>query len=365
MPPFLATLATCLYIVSPGIVLYESWLFYPLPTAALLALALVALLRYYERGDFTSGLVFFGLLGAVALLRSTFGTIYVAAVVATLWLRPPPAPAGASARWILLKAALVPGALIWLWAAKTSLLVGVGYGNALLWQNLVTKTYIQIPESECLRLISEGHLSEGARFRPFTDLKRYGRLRIPAPPTGVPLLDLSHAPSGRRNAHALEYVRIALKYDKPDALYLLRHRPHAYFHAVFTALEGYFETPASNDRITSTRNFDRLQSLYRGSGTQWETVALLVLLPLAAAYGAYRMAQGLVSGTDPRTTAAFAYMFITIAYVTLVTTLVSYGDFSRYRYDIDPLYLILGVVMAQDVCNRSARWWRRRETRAD
>lgn len=360
VPPFLATLATSLYIASPGIVLFESWLFYPLPTAALLALALVALLRYYERGDFASGLVFFGLLAAVALLRSTFGTIHVGAVAATLWLRPPPAPAGTSARSTLLKAALVPVALICLWAVKTALLVGAGYGNPLLWQNLVTKIYIEIPESERERLISEGHLSEGARFRPFTDLRRYATrgLRISAPPTGVPLLDLSHSPSGRRNAHALEYVRIALKYDKPDALYLLRHRPRAYLRAVFTALRGYFEAPASNDRITSARNFDRLRSLYRGSGTRWETVALWALLPLAAAYGAYRMTRGLVSGTDPGTTAAFAYMFITIAYVTLVTTLVSYGDFSRYRYDIDPLYLILGVVMAQDVCNRGARWWR-------
>jgi uncharacterized membrane protein len=359
--PFLATLATSLYIALPGIVLFESWLFYPLPTAVLLALALVALLRYYERGDFTSGLLFFGLLAAVALLRSTFGTVYVGAVAATLWLRPPPAPAGTSARSTLVKAALVPGALIWLWAAKTSLLVGAGYGDALLWQNLVTKICGQIPQSDLERLISEGHLSEAARIRPpLVDLARYGRLRISAPPTGVPLLDLSYAPSGRLNAHAIEYVRIALKYDKPDALYLLRHRPQAYLRAVFIALGGYFETPASNDLVRLTRNFDRLQSLYRGSETHWETVALLALLPLAAAYGAYRMTRGLVSGTDPRTTAAFAYMFITIAYVTLVTTLVSYGDFSRYRYDIDPLYLILGIVMTQDVCNRGARWWRRR-----
>lgn len=359
--PFLATLATSLYIALPGIVLFESWLFYSLPTAALLALALVALLRYYERGDLTSGLVFFGLLAAVALLRSTFGTVYVGAVAATLWLRPPPSPAGTSARSTLLKAALVPGALIWLWAAKTSVLVGVGYGDALLWQNLVTKIYGQVPESDFERLISEGHLSEAARFRPFTDLKRYGRVRISAPPTGVPLLDLSHAPSGHRNPHALEYVRIALKYNKPDALYLLRHRPRAYLRSVFTALGGYFDTPASNDLVRLTRNFNRLQSLYHGAETRWERVALLAFLPLAAAYAAYRMTRGLVSGTDPRTTAAFAYMFITIAYVTLVTTLISYGDFSRYRYDIDPLYLVLGVVMAQDVCNRSARWWRRRE----
>ena len=240
------------------------------------------------------------------------------------------------------------------------MLVGVGYGDALLSAESRDEDIGQVPESDFERLISEGHLSEAARFRPFTDLKRYGRLRISAPPTGVPLLDLSHAPSGHRNPHALEYVRIAVKYDKPDVLYLLRHRPHAYLRAVFTSLRGYFDTPASNDLVRLTRNFDRLRLLYRGSWTHWETVALVALLPLAAAYGAYRMTRGLASGTDPHTTAAFAYMFITIAYVTAVTTLVSYGDFSRYRYDIDPLYLILGVVMTQDLCNRSARWWRRR-----
>src|SRR5580658_518393 len=69
-PIVLSIVAVSLYGAAPTSVLYESWLFYPLPTATLLAFSLLALLRYYRLGTFGAALVFFSLLGGLALLRA-------------------------------------------------------------------------------------------------------------------------------------------------------------------------------------------------------------------------------------------------------------------------------------------------------
>ena len=81
VPRPVAVVAVVLYTSSPTFVLYENWLFYPMPTAALLVLATLAIVRFYGAGTFGSALVFFSLLGAVGLLRSTFGSVFVAAAV--------------------------------------------------------------------------------------------------------------------------------------------------------------------------------------------------------------------------------------------------------------------------------------------
>ena len=60
---------------------------------------------------------------------------------------------------------------------------------------------------------------------------------------------------------------------------------------------------------------------------------------------------------------------MTIVYTSLSTALVSYADFSRYRFEVDALYAILWVVLAQrcvtalrhgGLIRRLAQRWRSR-----
>jgi hypothetical protein len=47
--------------------------------------------------------------------------------------------------------------------------------------------------------------------------------------------------------------------------------------------------------------------------------------------------------------AVLSYMLLTIVYVTGTTVLISYGEFNRYRFDIDPFYLVLCVLLLRDI----------------
>ena len=360
----LATLLVCAYAASPVTVIYESLLFYHLPVAALLVLGLAALLRYYESGTFGAAFLFCGILGAVALTRSVFGVLWIVAIVAPLLVRPPRAAApGVSPRAVLTKAVAIPLILVSLNGAKTRWLVGHEYGSALLWCNLAIKVFYQVPPAEREGLIARGVLTEAATVEPFSDLSHYAPLRVPHPPTGIPLLDLDSVPSGLRNAHSIEYALIGERCCKPDALYLLRHYPQAYAESVWVAFRDSYFLSASEDatveRGSNYRRLKNLEVLLRRLGGRTENGSLLWLvvgLPLATMYGVTRLLRD-AKGPAPGGPifAACAYMLVTIAYVTAGTTLVSYGDFNRYRFEIDPLYLVLGALLAQDVGRRALR----------
>jgi hypothetical protein len=340
------------YTVSPTTVLYENWLMYHAPVACLLVLSLVALLRFLRRGTVASGLLFFALVGTAALFRSIFGPLFIVLVAVPLLFRPPPLAAGRSPRATVARAAAVPLLVVALNAWKPSVLIGHPYGEALLWCNLAMKVDTELPRATRDELIRAGAISPALRSFCAGDVESFGPLRIPHEPTGVPLLDLERPPDGGAwNAHALEHVLIARRYYKPDALYLLSHYPGAYARAVWHAFaRSYLSSSTSDYWAARSRNYAQLRTLDEavktacGRGAGGRLLVLVIGLPLTAAYGFWR----LVRDRSPAAQ-AIAFMMLTILYVTAVTTLVSFGDFSRYRYDIDPFYLILFGLLLSDL----------------
>jgi len=367
VPILVAVGAVSLYVVSPSYVLYENWLFYPLPTATLLAFALLALLRYYRIGTFGSALVFFSLLAAVALLRATFGALFLCAVAVPLLVRPPLDPSRSARRRIVAAAAL-PLFVVVLNAAKTSWLVGHPYGSALLWQNLCLKIAVHLPSDELKRLTDSGLLSNAAGFRGnLTDVEAYGRFRVPHAPTGVSLLDLSAVPGGARNTHALEHVLVAEKYYRPDAVYLLTHYPGTYLQSVWNALSTqYVSSSALVDVLEYESNFRKIEPIRSlsdrafGPLSSRRFLGLIIGLPLAWVYGIYRLVGARASAESERAaTIAIAYMLLAIGYAGATTLLISFGDFSRYRFDVDALYFVLFVLFVVDAGRLARRGIRR------
>jgi hypothetical protein len=367
-----AVIAVCCLTASPVSIIYENWLFYHTPLAALLVVALIPLLRHYRLGTWKSGAVFFGALATVALIRNIYGTVWMLAILSLLLLRPPltsslnPRP-----RLRLLKVAAIPIFLIALNGWKTSLLIGRGFGDSILWTNLLGKTWQNIPKKERERLHKEHVVSDAVKHEAFSPLSVLKTMRIPHEPTGVALLDMETSPNGRANLHTLEYLMIVDKYYKPDGKYVLRRYPRAYLAGVESALnDWYLSSPTRDVTLIRTPNYRALRPIeaplerimgLRGYG---RLTALAYAFPFAFAYGAYRILRSRASLPSERSVqAALIFTVLTVAYVTLVTTLISYGDFSRYRYEIDALYLILfvlGVSHAASavwtVATRATRW---------
>lgn len=358
--PLAAAIISALYAINPTTVLYENWLFYHVPVTCLLLCSLIALLAFYRSGSLRSALAFFSLIALAALFRSTLGPLFMIACVLLLVLRPP--QLRSSARRIVLQAAAVPLLVLCANSFKPNLLIGYGYGEALAWGNIVPKVFEALPPDERNRLIREKRVSRAARIFCLTDLRAFGDLRIPHEPTGVPLLDVHHAPNGRWNAHALEYLLIARKYYEPDAKFLLTHYPEVYLKSLRFALQGYL-APCTHDMVLpGTPNYSRLSRIIGpidaalGPQPRGRLLWLSLWLPALFAYGVYRLLRANDRSLLGRAEQlGIAYALLTIGYVTAVSTLVSFGDFSRYRYDIDPMYLTLGALLGSELLRLPTR----------
>lgn len=342
-----AVVATCLYACSPVTVLYEAWLFYPHVVASLVVIASHALLRFVDRRTVRAGAAFFALLATVALVRSTFGPLYVAAIAAAL-----AALRVASARTIG-KALALPMLVLALHAAKTPLYVGHGYGDALVWPNLAKKIYVALPADETARLKRRRILSPAMKYEGLSDLAAMREVRVAHPPTGIPALDDERTPSKGPNGNAVEHAFIAERFYRADALYLAKHYPGAWLSSAGRALVmGVPASPTHDSSLVRSTNYRRLApleeplrklALTTESGVS-PVLGLLLLFALGAG-AAFVAGGGATEITRPRR-ALSSFALLTIGYVLAVTVLVSWGDFSRYRYEVDGLFWILAVVGA-------------------
>ena len=344
-----------LYALSPATVIYENWLLYHVPVTCCLVFSLAALIRYYRVRTFGAALCFFSTIGTAALLRSTFGPVFLLAALSLPLLALPIGAEPKTARKTLLKAFAVPFALLTLNSLKPQLLIGHGYGETVLWGNISAKMRNQLPGGELARLIADGKVSRTTTIFCLGDLNTFGTLRIPHPPTGVPLLDMERAPNGRWNAHALEYLLLTDKYYEPDARYLVSHYPVAYLESVVHAVLEYTRSSTEDSMLPWSENYQRVgrvnavldRVFFR---RQDKSLGLLLFgLPVLLAYGVYRVLQSRKLASQRCATVALGYVLVSIGYVAGVSLLISCGDFSRYRFDLDPFHLLLLALLLSDL----------------
>ena len=262
----------------------------------------------------------------------------------------------------MLLALCIPLLVLGLDKARTQVLVGHSQGNALLWVNLEIKTFFQLQRDELAMLERRGIIPMTPDPAYLSALpSSHGALRVPHSPTGIPLLDLESTPDGSMNAHAIEIVLIAEKHYKREALSLLQNVPAAYFRAVLSALtHDYFLSPFeaadSINRLKLEAFNGRVEKLLLPDRDGLPRL-LVIALPMTLLYGIYRVfCARAVLESERSTVAAISCILVIVLYVTVATTLISCAEFSRYRFNVDPLYVVLFSLMATDFCRAAARW---------
>jgi hypothetical protein len=315
------------------------------------------LLRFYEVGTVRAGAFAFSMLAIAALFRNIYGPTWLLVTAGLLLLRPPPRRTPrTSPRLVVVLAALLPILLVAGNDLKNRLILGRSPSVSLVAGNLVTKTWPHVPALERERLVREELVSSAVRWEPFTSVEQLADMRAPNEPTGVPLLDMPFSPTGQRNHHTLEIALIGERFYAKDAAFLLRNYPAAYLESVEAALSDWYLSSPTHDIIfRQTPNYKRARPIERrlakigGVNKSGRLKILAIALPFAFAYGVHRALRprSLLESERSRT-AALLFMTMTIAYVTLGTTLVSFGDFSRYRFDIDPFsFVIIAMFVEQ------------------
>lgn len=363
-----AAVLSVAFTTSPAFVAYENWLFYSLPMAFVLLVSALLLERFARDGSIAWGSGFFCALLVAGASRSLFHWTWYAAVAAGLACFAPRLRKPA-----LLAAALPFGLLLALYG-KNAVLFGHFGVSSWMGMNLARMTVGELPQERRAELVASGALSPVSRSVPFSDPEAYPPELFVVPPRHASVPALSQLEKGRNatNFNHFGYLKISELYLS-DALRLMRDEPELYAGAVAGAWEIYFRSPSSlkflgvDNRRTLATLFDLYDYAFlvrvpwvgfprgeRGEADFEGAFYLGLLLGLPAVF-AFGVAAAL-GRADVRLTTGqrlvVAYLCFVIAWVAAVGNLVELGENNRFRFETDPLSLVLLGVALQRVLRR-------------
>lgn len=362
-----ADIATALLVFSPSFVLYENWLMYTFPAAALLTLSAWALYRYIDTGLTRWCVAFFGMLAALLLTRSLFHLAWMiliaALLVICLWDR----------RRQVLLAAAAPILIVGLWYGKNYYYFGTFSASTWMGLGLSNISTLIATREELQPLVADGRLTK------FALISRYHEMDLlftsqQLPPTGIPVLDEVRKSNGRYNFNSQQLIAIN-RYYTHDALVVARTYPFSYVVGLLISNRLFF-SPSNMNVYFSERNRAAVQPMERvfnpllyGVGATPKmleqphfgftkqsflevntSVPLIAIWVLVLGYGYVQARQALLSKDAERRPRAIVIGFIVVTalYLYAVGTAFELAENYRYRFLIEPLFLVLSATAVAD-----------------
>jgi hypothetical protein len=252
VPMRLALAVAVILAISPAAILYENWLFYTHPLAALLIASALCLHRYLTGGRRADGVAFFGVLMVIALTRSLFHLSWCLVTVA-LVLRCAPRPL----RRRSLACAGIPLAIVLSLYVKNTLVFEQFTASSWLGMNVANLAIKRLDPARRESLIQAGILSPIARVPPFSPVDAYSRTSRDADATGA-VLTAATKTGGSTNYNHVRYLAVSQQYLQ-DALRAVRSAPDEFLRNVRLGLQ-VFALPSSDHWLLDT-NRDRIRSI--------------------------------------------------------------------------------------------------------
>ena len=393
---WLALVAVVLGVVlSPAWLLWASIAFYPYPTACLISMSVLLLLRFAERQTWAWGLAFTAVLGALVLLDSLYQVPWMLAAVLLVVVI-----ARVPWRTVLLVSA-VPLVLVVGWTAKNAVLFGVPSTSSWVGINLSKTALVGLPSADVVALVAEGRLGSLAEHPGFRPLDTYptGLVVLPRR-TGVAVLDERTKPNGQVNLNNLAYVAISKALLGQD-LRAIGARPGHYAANVGRAAAIWFSP--SDDNVLfrrggvegSTPQAHAYAAWLKGHATLSPAMLAyrngydtIIGLQPRGALGSSWLSVTLRSGSRPRhlsltsmigfalfaigvpivlwrrrhdrvQAAVLSYLVGTVAMVSVTSTVLELGENDRFRFMTGTLVL-LGVIVVIEALARAVGDRRRR-----
>lgn len=377
-----ALTVTLLFAVSPSCVLYENWLFYTLPTAAILALSAVLFHEVVERASTWSIVCFLGSVLSLALIRSTFHLLYVIVAIGGL------AVACRRGRRRIMLCALVPLLILVGLSAKNLVLFGGFESSTWMGMNLWSTTGRNLSSNELERLVADGSLSDVSLVPRFSPLESYPDeyADVEGFESIAALRDVRKS-TGHENFNHLAFVGISHQYLE-DSMYVVSHHPRALCVGVARAWFQYFKSSSEDASLNVNRDgvramdelYDRVfygklpfdlssvgaLPIYDRARRQHVFALLLFVLPLLVLYALAQSTSRRENGLDRSRRALVLYLCFNITYVAVVGNVFEVGENNRFRFVSDPLYLaLLGLFIHRLVVSRIPRLGSRWGARGD
>ena len=372
--PWLAAGLGSLFVISPAVLLTESWFFYTQPEMLLIALALLGLARFATSRRTFDGLLFSGSLAALVLLRSSFHPVLLVALLVIVW------------RVLhlgtrrLTTIAVIPLVLVGAWSVKNVLVFDSWSNSTWLGMNLAYVAHAGTTPQRCRELVAEHTVDGLACTTPFRAPAKY-RNAVPHPHRyGVDATDLLHKSTGQPNFNASLYIDVAAKFQH-DSLELLRDGgPTAIARAELAAYTVWAEPGDDVLQLRKVRApiaayadwFDRIV-LLRPVATGWNDPArftagaggfpigdalgslsytLLAMFGLAVYGGVAGWRRG--KRGDSALQVVCAVSLVLLGYSTVLGNALDFRENNRFRLETAPGALLLAAIGIELIVERLA-----------
>jgi hypothetical protein len=359
-----AGIVTVVMVFSPAFVLYENWLMYTFPSVALLTLSALLLHQYVQTRKTPWAVGFFGVLAALLLIRSLFHIAWLVVVIAALVV------VMRDYRRQLLAAAAVPLLVVVLWYAKNYYLFGTFSSSTMLGLGMSNIATLTVPKEQLQPLVENGTLT------PFALVSRYEQryvLFASQPylqPRGIPVIDQVTKKNGSYNYNNIQMVAMNRVYTH-DAIEVIKHFPASYVIGLVISNRLFFSPPSMNAYFNlqnrlAARPLDlvynpllygarpdaqRMQQPHFGLPSPYKlevntSLALFLAWWIVLGYTYSQLRGWLIKGraaVDARAVVMGFYL-LTGLYLYIVGTGLELAENYRYRYNIEPLMLVMATV---------------------
>ena len=346
VPDIFAAVSCLLFALHPNFLVYSHWLFYTMPAALIVLLMTMVLTRYTQTGGVVLAHVFCWLGAVLMLTRALYHPLWLVAaigVVATFL-------AGKQRKGLLV-AAIVPLLLVNGVYLKNYLHVGSYSGSSWLGMSLSKRWPLSQDEMATLR--RRGVLPPVWHRRPFREpdeLKHLGYFEPMA--EAHPAIGDPYKGNGEPNFNHRDYAIISKKMERANVQLMLRY-PGRYLQRAATAFLLFVQPGPNSVHFLVEYDFSSVHGLrhfltstvFRGGPIerpigilQPPLNAWLIGFPALLLFALFRAVRGeRSSGVDVRP--VFAFMLLTVVWVTLTSTLIEIGENDRMRWEVEPLLM--------------------------
>ena len=373
--PWLALMLTSLFIVSPGVVLFENFMLYEYLLVFLLLAAAVVLYNLCLSEKAIYAVQFFTCLLFLLLLRNHFHLIYIAGaflLLLSFYKR---------RRGILFLSGVVPLLLASGLFLKNWILFGTFSSSTWLGMNMDVILSHQLTADEAKDFVTRGLISPVSLIDAGAPIALYRQYVQMPPKTGIPVLDEELTSTGATNFNNPVFLQIQRYYIK-DGLWILRNYPVAYLRSLEAAWFSYFLPTGdfpffdmNRPRIFGIERFFNLfffgQFEYAsdrkglreiaGQGGKLRLILytgtfLLIGLPALWLWSIYYLVNGVRGKTIPPPVAVVIGFFLfNISYLTGVSNFLSSFENNRYRFQVDAFFVILLGIALEQLCLKFSR----------
>ena len=362
----LSAVLTTLFMLSPSCILYENLLYYTYPITALLCLSALIIQKFSCSNRNFYGLSLFLILSIIVLTRSAFHPFWYLLFIFILIFFIPH-------KWkqILLMSS-IPFILIAFLFAKNFYYFGSFTSSTWFGMSFSKISTFMLSEDEKISLIKKGKLSELSLIGPFRGLWTYrDHTNVPEyKPLNVPVLDKQYyqlAIGMTNNLNHPLYFSLTKQFIK-DSKYVLLNYPKVYLKGIILSFRLYF-FPSSDWFSTKQNNRNKLltyekdynillygQMFNRGLSINKRTISnreysmnylnmgffLIIGFFVSLTYGIILIINALKNKKrNDSYILTILFIVLNILYVSTLFNLFKVGENQRFRFNIDPLLLIL------------------------